>query len=181
MSNINVPRYLPFSDWHEWMLVKDFLYSDNMSQKIKGIEMVAMWRGRGRVPHSADSTAQLIEAELNSTNWRSEMEMKLMYSMTIIRAVNGLVDANQQGYFADSVLNLAERLGLPGWIVELRHDATHNQLPSFSVLKAAARHLLDWYFNFYWQPQFVLLQTLDNLCNPTHPQSPSSSVATTNG
>jgi ribosomal biogenesis protein LAS1 len=39
---------------------------------------------------------------------------------------------------------IAEKLGLPGWIVELRHEATHNQLPSLQILKAAANFLINW-------------------------------------
>jgi len=72
------------------------------------------------------------------------MELQLSYSMVIVRAVNGLVDGNQQGIYANSVLSLAEKIGLPGWIVELRHDSTHNQVPSLSVLRSAAHYLMDW-------------------------------------
>ena len=34
--------------------------------------------------------------------WRTESELRLQYATAIVRAVNGLVDSNQQGYFADS-------------------------------------------------------------------------------
>lgn len=62
-------------------------------------------------------------------------------------------------------------MGLPGWIVELRHDATHNQMPSLSVLRTAATTLVNWYFDFYWQPQMALLQSLTTSCLPALPNS----------
>ena len=106
------------------------------------------------------------------TAQRSENELRLSYSIIIVRAVNGLVDPSQQGYFADSVASLAQRIGLPGWFVELRHDATHQQLPSLTMLRTAARHLVTWYSDNYWEPQRVYLQQhtaevtlLDSACN----------------
>lgn len=91
-------------------------------------------------------------------------ELQLLYSMVVIRAVNGLVDCNQQGVFASSILSLAERIGLPAWIVELRHDSTHNQLPSLSVLRAASRYLLTWFRLNYWDPQQARLEELTRCC-----------------
>lgn len=77
-----------------------------------------------------------------------------------MRAVNGLVDPQQQSYFAGSVLALAAKIGIPGWIVELRHDATHSDLPSLSVLRHAAHTLLAWYEVNYWQYQAQFLRGL---------------------
>lgn len=94
------------------------------------------------------------------TPQRSETEMRLSYSIIIVRAVNGLVDPSQQGYFADSVASLAQRIGLPAWFVELRHDATHQHLPSLIMLRTAARHLVSWYWDNYWKPQRQFLLSL---------------------
>lgn len=123
---------------------------------------------RGKIPHSVDSTAGLVEIRLRDRRGeRSEQELRLGYSMVITRTVNGLVDPAQQGYYADSVSTLAGRIGLPQWLVELRHDATHNQLPSLSLLRAAAAHLLSWLDNNYWTPQFTHLQQITELCMPS--------------
>ena len=152
-----------------------------------------MWRERGRLPHAIDITASIVEVVLHDhgpTNiqiqlkysLRSEHELRLQYSIVIVRAVNGLVDPSQQSYFADSVLSLASRIDIPGirtrffiyewwmnscitffrtaWIVELRHDATHNNLPPLSVLRSASRHMLTWLQKNYWMQQIVHLQSL---------------------
>ena len=35
----------------------------------------------------------------------------------------------------------------------MRHDGTHNQLPILSVLRAASTHLIQWFYNNYWEVQ----------------------------
>eukprot|EP00601_Ochromonadales_sp_CCMP2298_P002360 CAMPEP_0173185424 /NCGR_PEP_ID=MMETSP1141-20130122/9549_1 /TAXON_ID=483371 /ORGANISM="non described non described, Strain CCMP2298" /LENGTH=538 /DNA_ID=CAMNT_0014108955 /DNA_START=61 /DNA_END=1677 /DNA_ORIENTATION=- len=174
----SIPRLLPFSGWDEWMLVKNGLYAEaDAPAAQQALDIVGMWRLRGRVPHSVDSTALLVQLQLgdqgsfapathihphaaNSPHRRSESELRLQYSAAVVRAVNGLVDPSQQGVFATSVLVLAGRMGLPGWLVELRHDATHAALPPLAVLRAAASALLVWYWDHYWEPQFSLLTDL---------------------
>lgn len=133
------------------------------------LDVIALWSLRGRLPHAVQASAQLIEIMLCdqerssysssslSTIGRSDIELRLMYSLAVIRAVNGLADAQQQGYFADSVLSLATGLGIPAWIVELRHDATHSELPPLGVLREASRVLIDWLHRNYWQAQSIHL------------------------
>ena len=78
---------------------------------------------------------------------------RLAYSMALIRFVNGLVDPAQTGPFARSIAGIANQIGLPLWFVELRHAATHEDLPSLSVLRDAARKAMDWLYERYWLPQ----------------------------
>ena len=84
---------------------------------------------------------------------RSEMDLRMMYSLAVIRAINGLVDPSQKGLYADSVMSIAAAHGIPSWIVELRHDGTHNQLPSLNVLRAASKHMVKWFYDNYWEVQ----------------------------
>jgi ribosomal biogenesis protein LAS1 len=55
--------------------------------------------------------------------------------------VNGLVDPLQVGAYARSISSIAAQLGLPSWLVELRHAATHEDLPSLELLRDAAREV----------------------------------------
>lgn len=45
---------------------------------------------------------------------------------------------------------LARNLNLPASFVEIRHAATHEVLPSLSVLRAVAVRALDWLWTNYW-------------------------------
>ena len=47
--------------------------------------------------------------------------------------------------------SLAKTIGLPATFVELRHQATHEQLPSLAKLRSAARKALLWIWEYYWQ------------------------------
>lgn len=93
-------------------------------------------------------------------HWRGDNELRLSYALCVVRAVNGLVDPQQQSYFAGSVLALAAKIGIPGWIVELRHDATHSDLPSLSVLRHAVQTILAWYDVNYWRRQAEYLRSI---------------------
>lgn len=44
----------------------------------------------------------------------------------------------------------ATDLGLPASFVELRHEATHRELPSLVVLRGAAQRSLEWLWDYYW-------------------------------
>jgi hypothetical protein len=172
-------RNVPFLHWDEWIKVKNNLYSNtSIDDKRMALETVSIWRKRGNVPFSVDLTAQIVDVQLQDSKYSlspsnisshqsvSQDNLLLLYSMVVVRSVNSIVEPSQQSYFAQSILSIAERLGLPGWIVELRHDATHKQLPSLSVLRAAGEFLLEWYYSQYWEPQYLLLQTLTESCLP---------------
>jgi ribosomal biogenesis protein LAS1 len=64
--------------------------------------------------------------------------------------VNGITDSQQKGRVAVSVASLACAAGLPRLLVDLRHEATHNELPSLQVLRLAARQALAWLQASYW-------------------------------
>jgi ribosomal biogenesis protein LAS1 len=55
--------------------------------------------------------------------------------------VNGLVDPLQAGAYARPIASIAAQLGLPPRLVELRHAATHEDLPSLELLRDAAREV----------------------------------------
>ena len=72
---------------------------------------------------------------------RSQLALRQSYSTAIIRLVNGLVDPLQFGAYARSIASIANQLGLPSWLVELRHASTHEDLPSLELLREAAREV----------------------------------------
>ncbi len=47
--------------------------------------------------------------------------------------------------------SVAKTIGLPATFVELRHQATHEQLPSLLKLRAAAKKALAWIWHYYWK------------------------------
>jgi ribosomal biogenesis protein LAS1 len=64
--------------------------------------------------------------------------------------VNGITDSLQRGKVAVSVASLAHTAGLPRLLVDIRHEATHNELPGLPVLRLAAQQALAWLHTQYW-------------------------------
>ena len=75
----------------------------------------------------------------------------MSYAMAIVRLVNGVADAAQKGKYAASVAGLAATAGLPRVLVDVRHEATHNELPTVKMLRLAASHALSWLQGSYWE------------------------------
>ncbi len=60
------------------------------------------------------------------------------------RCVNGLVEPGQRGSSAVSVQSLARNIGLPAWVVDMRHEISHKELPSLSTLRLGSDFLLQY-------------------------------------
>jgi len=88
----------------------------------KAVQCVALWESRGNVPLAAQATANIVEGMLLDSErgtTSTDDSLRLLYSMALLRMVNGLVDIQQKGEFAASVSFLAGRIGLPQTLVRL--------------------------------------------------------------
>jgi hypothetical protein len=101
-------RRVPWYNLNEWKTVYSSLYSLDKQKQVEGLKRVKAWLARGRVPHSVEITASMVEVGLNQSC--SELELRYLLSMVIIRFVNGIVDAGQKGVYASSAIGVAEQL-----------------------------------------------------------------------
>ena len=165
-----VPRVVPWRDWAEWNEVRCGLMGTDSQRAAQAISRVRAWQSRGKVPHSVEATAALVEIISTSKHigtgarsvgsWApSDNELRLMYSMALVRLVNGIVDAVQQKKFASPVSDLAGQVALPRILVDIRHTASHNALPSLPALSLAADRALQWLQQHYWDPQAAVVLT----------------------
>ena len=151
------------------------LSPDERSELDYALRSVAVWRDRaegGRLPHSVETSAALASILLEDATAHesdgsaysyhghgrppSELSLRMSYASAVIRATNGLADASvtnrglkKPGYGV-SVAALCERIGIPGWVVDMRHDAAHNDLPSLPSLRLASKTLLGYLGDKYW-------------------------------
>ena len=79
------------------------------------------------------------EATSKGDSSTSYLVLRQAYAMAVVRMVNGLVDPLQQSLYARPIAAIAAQIGLPEWLVEVRHWATHEDLPSLEVLREAAK------------------------------------------
>lgn len=63
--------------------------------------------------------------------------------------VTGLVDSKLHGQ-RRTMFQRAVDVGVPASFVELRHEATHRELPALIVLRNATLRSLEWLWDFYW-------------------------------
>ncbi|KAI7825104.1 Las1-like-domain-containing protein [Gamsiella multidivaricata] len=165
-----VPWHSPaeFIQMHQWFypqLAEDGT-PDIRAQEC-ALRRVKAWEARGKLPHAIDSTAAFVSAQVRDwTQTCSDQDLRLMYSMVFIRFVNGYVDAFQSSKSAKSIAYLAvEKVGMPVWFVELRHTATHDYLPSLTILRSATQQALAWINDNYWIPQLVSVR-MDEMLTP---------------
>jgi hypothetical protein len=161
-------RTTPWADSEEWFQVFKNLYSVEEEKRLLGINRVKAWANRTKLPHSIESTSNLVEVGLQGRKKSScsEKEISLLLCMALIRFVNGLVDAAQKGTVATSAIGIAEQLDLPIWLVEIRHQATHDRIPPLSQLRRARLQALDWLRVHYWEIQATAVQdTKETLCS----------------
>ncbi|KAI1298625.1 rRNA-processing protein las1, partial [Mortierella claussenii] len=167
-----LPKLVPWHSPAEFIQVHYWFYpplTDDGTPDIRAQECalrrVKAWEARGKLPHAIDSTAAFVGAVVRDwTHTCSDQELRLLYSMVFIRFVNGYVDAFQSAKSAKSIAYLAvEKVGMPIWFVELRHTATHDYLPSLTILRSATHQALAWINDHYWIPQLVSIKIDEEL------------------
>jgi ribosomal biogenesis protein LAS1 len=82
------------------------------------------------------------------------------------------VDPLQLGAYARPIASIAAQLGLPGWLVELRHAATHEDLPSLELLREAARQSMSWLLRNYFLPTLNPSSAVHSHLAPLRPLLP---------
>ena len=50
-----------------------------------------------------------------------------------------------------SMHDVAREIGMPASFVELRHEATHKEVPNLERLKRNVEAALQWLWNYYWK------------------------------
>lgn len=164
---MRLPRRVPWASIGELEQLCSWIYADehDYQAKIQAIDRVC-FPDYPNIICNLESTLSLLSVVTHDIPHArlSSLSLRQSYATAIIRLVNGLVDPLQVGTYARSIASIAKQLGLPPWLVELRHAATHEELPSLSLLREAARQSLSWLLHNYFLPTI-------------NPQSESSSIA----
>ncbi|KAF8845460.1 Las1-domain-containing protein [Paxillus ammoniavirescens] len=155
---MRLPRRVPWAHIGELEQICSWIYADeeDLEAKTLATNRLSAWKAVTALPHALDSTLAILVAHLldvTSLNTQhAALAARQAYAAAIIRMVNGLVDPLQVGAYARSIASIAAQLGLPPWLVELRHAATHEDLPSLELLREAARESLSWLLHNYFHP-----------------------------
>lgn len=154
------PRIVPWTSLQEWAFVRDGLFSPkDPDMQIFALEIIRVWLTKGRVPTAVEASANLIQVARLDRQLSSHSDnvdsciLRLAYAAAITRFVNEIVDPRQGGVGALPIARLAEQVGLPRILVDLRHESVHDTLPSLEVFRYALDEALNWLWKSYWVPQ----------------------------
>jgi hypothetical protein len=173
-------KSVPWKDWLEWQEVHQLVTSNNREEMMNGLRRIRGWQSRSRVPISVEATGFILGNILNTGVGEAlSGNDALVDAQTITRFVNLLTDLIQKGFYAASVEALANSIGIPSWVVQLRHTACHGSvLPRASLLRKALHQLFaEFIIPRYWDVQLhelVSNYTTTNPLNCTEPWSLST-------
>ncbi|KIJ45187.1 hypothetical protein M422DRAFT_166931 [Sphaerobolus stellatus SS14] len=178
---MKLPRRVPWADISELEELCSWIYADedDINTKVRAIDRLTAWKVNTALPHSLDSVLSLLIAILEDDEYSnsparrsSSLGLRQSYSLALIRMVNGLVDPLQQGAYARSIAAIAGQIGLPLWLVELRHASTHEELPSLELLREGARDSLNWFLNNFFLPTLSPTSQASRTAVPLTPIDP---------
>ncbi|XP_074646213.1 ribosomal biogenesis protein LAS1L-like [Tubulanus polymorphus] len=164
-------RIVGWFDSNEWNQVYNELFSKSKSKRKHALRRIDVWKSRmiNKLSASIECTALLIQAVLDDEESSSESEnrsavdtkLRMNYSMALIRFVNAMTETLQNREYAQPVHKIAESMGLPEWLVELRHQASHSALPSLEILRCGAEFSLNWLKAEYWESHLDSTQGIE--------------------
>ncbi|PYI08967.1 glyoxylase [Aspergillus sclerotiicarbonarius CBS 121057] len=146
--------FTPWKEHSQLLAVRGQFYPapfyDGPDMRSKACATVGAWKLRGNLPHPVEATALLTDAILHDDAQKNSIfSIRATYSAAFCRFVTGLVDSKLNGQ-RKTMFQRAIDLGLPASFVELRHEATHRELPSLTVLRNATQRSLEWLWDYYW-------------------------------
>lgn len=145
-------RLVVFRSDKDVIELRSLLYG-SPDEQIRGLAKCRAYEVRGQLPASVHTTCLLVSAVLGDVPFSDMYAIRLQYSMAIIRFVNETLDSAQTAKQVIPLHVLAEQCGLPNSFVELRHAATHEDLPSVYILRDMCSRALDWLYTCYWDLQ----------------------------
>ena len=136
-----------------WLKVCHDLFSSDPADIRNGLASVQCWQARYKIPVGVEVTCELLQAKLASLQQPINPDiLRNITSMALIRFVNGISDLYQQkSYLPKSIRLTLLEIGIPEWVCDQRHDATHHTMPCMSVLEKAIDFCLEWIRSFYWE------------------------------
>jgi ribosomal biogenesis protein LAS1 len=147
-------KAVAWRDWDEWWATYRMLYSDNVKEILCGCARVSAWSAKQPLPIAVEITASL-QRELHGD------QNVLAISLAVIRFINGVVEPFKNLNLSVPISTIGASYGVPDFIVDIRHSATHGRMPTFELASLGAQKALIWLKSNYWEAQIAELETLE--------------------
>lgn len=148
---MNQWRQVAWSSTKEFIDVFEWLYSNDASKIETAINVVEIWKcriGQHRIPRAVLSTASLFSAQ-----HQDDVQGLGMAVMRFVATVSGEEQDKNKYDYALPVHSVASRVGIPEWMVSVRHDIAHGMLPKLPMLQGACSYALEWLKENFWKKQ----------------------------
>ncbi|AOW04274.1 YALI0D18700p [Yarrowia lipolytica CLIB122] len=155
-AKTTTPTVTPWANKSEFFELKNWFFpglSDPeaaTASKQRAIARTKAYMIRGNVPHAVECTGMLVSAQIEDTPSANAISTRLAMSTAVIRFVNGMIDPHQNGSYVIPMQVIAREIGLPVFLVDLRHTCTHETLPSLRELRAGVDEAVTWLHTNYW-------------------------------
>ena len=137
---MRLPQRVPWATLSQLEQLCGYIYNDEDWEQ--AINRLSGWKFMGSLPFALEATLSLLAAiRADTEQTTSPLSRRNGYALAVVRFVNGLVDPLQSGPHARSIAAIATQIGIPLSLVELRHAATHEELPSLVALQQAGREV----------------------------------------
>ncbi|GFE55115.1 Las1-like family protein [Babesia ovis] len=125
---------------------------------------ISLWKSRAKVPAAINATESLLNAIITDDQHSvSDSALCSLYAMAVIRAVNLLLDHEQDREYARSMRTLAKECELPEYIIQIRHECSHREIPELNTLRLTALDVVNYIYTRYWSAQYkTILYKFDN-------------------
>lgn len=154
-------KLVPWLSWDEWEDVWKSIFSSSPDEIAFALKRVSTWRSRGCLPVVIDVTASIIEiqqkdpffrSEKGKDDFQSEQILAMLYCMAILRLVNCVVEKTRKQHEI-SIADAADEIGIPRILIDVRHEGSHRDLPSLTLVRDSSIMALNWLKSYYWEPQ----------------------------
>lgn len=150
----------PWISDQEWMSVAESILCLKSAHWSWALRIIQRWsKTVERLPMGVEMTLYIMPILLEIDDHRPTSEAaQSVLTLSMGGALNRVLNVLSQ--WADRRLGLthyhdmARVLGLPVWIVDLRHETTHGRMPNTSQLLQGLQCAMIWTLRNYWQPEF---------------------------
>ncbi|KAA8530589.1 hypothetical protein F0562_005298 [Nyssa sinensis] len=158
-------KLVPWVSWDEWNFVRESLFSSSPDSIASALQRISGWRSRGCLPVAIEVSASIIEIQQKDPFFRvdlggnasdSDEMLAMLYSMAIMRLVNGVVEKTRKKTKV-SIAEAADAINIPRMLIDIRHEGSHRDLPSLRLVRLASIKAVDWLKSYYWEPQKKLI------------------------
>ena len=141
-------RLFPLEQLLDLIQLREIIYVDQNADRAN--EIIEAIQLRGKAPLSVELTLLTMMAQKCPTTSAC--------SLAIVRFINNLLDAQQDTVHAIPLSALCHQLNIPSFWVDIRHQITHQSMPSLSLMQSIVGQMHQYLYSEFW----TLLDTPSN-------------------